>query len=100
MDGGYGRPLGMSKKKKGPTPKKTRIRLAVISESEASSRSVIEYGGEGTPIPFIGGDAKPNLIMECGACGVALIKGVAVSQLTGQVVLKCPTCGAYNETLN
>ena len=81
-------------KKKGPTPKKRRIRLMVIPEPEPNTRSVLIYTGDGTVMIQGAG----NITMECGQCGVPLIQGVNVSQVQS-MVLKCPNCGAFNETL-
>lgn len=84
----------MAPKRKGPTPKKRRIRLAVIPEPEPNTRSVLIYTGEGTVVMRGPG----NVTMECGNCGAPIIVGVKTSQLQN-LVFKCPNCGAFNETL-
>jgi predicted RNA-binding Zn-ribbon protein involved in translation (DUF1610 family) len=81
-------------KRKGPTPKKRHLRLAVIDEPEPGTRAVINFVGEGTVVMRGAG----NVVMECGACGVPLIVGVKTAQIQN-VVFKCPNCGAYNETV-
>jgi predicted RNA-binding Zn-ribbon protein involved in translation (DUF1610 family) len=80
--------------KKRKKPSKRRIRLAVIPEPEQGTRSVIIYTGEGTVVMRGGG----NVIMECGSCGARLVDGLKTAQLQG-IVLKCPQCQAFNETL-
>lgn len=80
--------------KKGPTPKKRKVRLNVIPEPEPNTRSVLIYTGEGTVV--MRGPGK--VTMECGNCGVPLIVGVNVAQIRG-VVFRCPSCGQFNESL-
>lgn len=82
--------------KKGPTPKRPRIRLTVIPEEQAVGRSVIAYQGEGT-VAMKGQFTR--LIMECGACGAPIVEGVMLEQLEN-LVFRCNGCGAYNQTLN
>jgi len=87
---------GSKKAKPGrATPKRPRrLRLAVIPEPEPGTRSVLIYTGEGTVIM----NGPGNLVMECGNCGVPLVKGVKTNQLRN-LVFKCPNCGAFNETI-
>ncbi len=97
----------MAKKKRKPTPKgvsgspkkrakqaKRHIQLMVIPEPEPNTRSVIVYTGEGTVVM----KGPGNAIMECGNCGVPLIEGVPVANIRN-IVFRCPSCGAFNETL-
>jgi hypothetical protein len=88
-------------KRKDPTPKKRRVRLAVIPEPDPKIRSILAPG-EGFPkdTPIMTGDkASPaSLVMECGGCGRALLVGIKTSQVQN-LVLKCPDCGAFNETI-
>jgi len=87
----------MAKKRKGPTPKKRtqrRIRMMVIPEPEPNTRSVLVYTGEGTVVMRGPG----NVIMECGNCQVPLTEGVGVAQVQS-LVLRCPNCGEFNESL-
>lgn len=75
----------------------THLRLAVIPEPEEGTRTVLAYQGEGTIA--IQGSTKPNLVMDCGACGVPLVAGVGVNQIIN-IVFRCKGCGAFNEALN
>jgi hypothetical protein len=86
----------MSKKRKGPTPRKQRLKLAVIPEPAPNTRSVLILDAPGT-ILLRGKDA-PNLILECGLCDSPLIVGMRTSQVENLVV-KCNGCGAFNETI-
>ena len=88
----------MAKKKaeKKPARKKTerRIRMMVIPEPEPNTRSVLVYTGAGTVLMRGPG----NVVMECGNCGAPLIVGMPVATLQS-VVLRCASCGAYNDSL-
>jgi hypothetical protein len=97
----------MAKKKRKPLPKGTsgspkkrakqaqrHIQLMVIPEPEANTRSVLNYVGEGT----VAMRGPGNVVMECGNCGVPLIVGVPVSAVQN-MVFRCQSCGAFNETL-
>ncbi len=84
----------MSNKQR-PSGKKPRVSLAVIPEPEPDTRSVLVYTGEGTVV--MRGDG--NLTIECGNCKAPLVVGLNTSQLQN-LVLKCPQCGEFNETLD
>jgi predicted RNA-binding Zn-ribbon protein involved in translation (DUF1610 family) len=89
----------MAKKKprKRPEPRtraKRRLQLMVIPEPEPNTRMVFVFEGEGTVVM----SGPGNVVMECGNCGVPLVDGVAVGNLLS-IVFKCPSCGAFNETL-
>jgi hypothetical protein len=86
----------MSKKRKGPTPPKRRLKLAVIPEPAPNTRSVLVLGEPGTII--MRGKDAPNLIFECGLCDSPLIVGMRTSQVQS-LVFKCNGCGAFNETI-
>jgi hypothetical protein len=43
------------------------------------------------------GSEKPSLSQDCGACGAPLIVGVSRGAIT-DLVLRCPACGAFNDT--
>jgi hypothetical protein len=90
----------MAKKKsaaKKPVRKRPQrhIQLRVIPEPEPNTRSVIVFTGEGTVVMR---GPKPNIVMECGNCAASLVEGVPVANLQS-LVLRCPNCGAFNETL-
>ncbi len=80
--------------KKGPTPRKTRIKLAVIPEPAPDTRTVLAPDPEVFPktAPVLQGDSNPNLRMVCGACGRTLVQGLKVGQFEN-IVFKCPDCG-------
>ena len=76
------------------------IKLRVISPAEAEGAAVLE------PTPDFPKDQaifanpeRPDLPpMVCGNCERVLVSGMELKQIT-QMVMKCPDCGALNETL-
>jgi len=93
----------MAKKKpRKPTPNKSipkkqakrHLRMMVIPEPKPNTRSVLVYMGEGT----IAMRGDGNVVMECGNCGAPLVDGVPTGNIQN-IVLKCPQCEAFNETL-
>jgi hypothetical protein len=85
----------VSKKKKGPTPKKHRIKLTVIPEPEKGTRTVFAPGTPG--MTFFRGPDR-NIELVCGSCEHVLVAGMKTSQFQG-IVFQCANCGAYNESL-
>lgn len=88
-----------SKKQQATKPKKKarakrHIRLMVIPEPEPNTRTVFHYTGEGTVVMR----GRGKTVMECGSCGVPLVIGLAVSEISS-LVFRCPNCGEFNETL-
>jgi len=71
-----------------------RLRMMVIPEPEPNTRAVLIYTGEGTVVM----QGEGNVTMECGNCSAPLIEGVPTGNIQN-IVLKCPQCGAFNETL-
>ncbi len=71
-----------------------RCRLQVIPEPDPDARSVFCLTGTGTVI-FQGFES--GLAMDCGKCGAPLVAGLRREQIRG-VVLKCNSCGAFNDT--
>ncbi len=69
-------------------------RLQVIPEPDPNTRAVHVLTGAGTVL--IAGDAR-GLSMDCGKCGASLVVGLRREQVQG-VVLKCNSCGAFNDT--
>jgi hypothetical protein len=88
------------KKKKGPTPKKHRLKMAVIPEPPPDSGQTIinptpEFAASGKP--FITSQ-RAKIILACGQCERILFKIDSTSQVQGGV-WKCPGCGACNTTI-
>jgi DNA-directed RNA polymerase subunit RPC12/RpoP len=67
------------------------VRLEVIPQPAEGARVVLVP--EKGPI-FMG--ENPGISYDCGTCGQALIEGVRAGQV-GNVVIRCPSCGAFNE---
>ena len=70
------------------------IRLRLIAEPKHGTRPILEFNGPGTVV-VQGGALEPPLI--CAQCGAHLVVGVARATLR-QLVFRCKTCGACNET--
>lgn len=70
----------------------TNRALRVIPEPDPKIRSVINFTGKGT-IAFTG---NGDLNLLCGQCKSMLVQGVGAS--LESVVIKCNSCGAYNDT--
>lgn len=85
----------MPRRRKGPTPKKHRLKLAVIPEPEPGTRTVMV---QGTPDTLLFEGEYPNISLLCGSCGNPLAVGVKTSQLHN-LVLQCAACSAFNETI-
>jgi len=81
-------------REKNPPAITERCRLQVIPEPDPDARSVFTLTGIGTIL--IQGDAC-GLSMDCGKCGASLIVGLKREQVQG-IVLKCNSCGAFNDT--
>ena len=71
-----------------------RRALTIIPKPTPWSRSVLGPA-EGLSGPLIKGSGRVDLV--CGECTEILAAGVADQQLQN-LVLRCPSCGAYNET--
>ena len=84
-------------KPEGPKyPRPQRIKLAVIPDPQGT-RAGIKYEGEGEGTVIMRGPG--HLTMECGNCGADLLVGVATSQVRN-MVFRCNSCKAWNETLD
>jgi hypothetical protein len=80
--------------KSGPLPITTHELLTVISQPDPDMRSVFEKTGEST-VFFVG--EFSGLSLDCGGCEAPLVLGLNRDQIRG-VVLRCRSCGAYNDT--
>lgn len=69
-----------------------KLKLDIISESEAKQRDGYIEPDDGPALEFGNGD----LIYTCGKCGEHLAEVQPNFRLT--VVLKCPECGSFNES--
>jgi phage FluMu protein Com len=74
---------------------KRHVRLRVIPQPEVGTRTVLVWEGP-MPGPVIQGEG--DVVMECGKCRKVLVEGMPVGNLRS-IVLRCPNCQAYNETL-
>ncbi len=71
-----------------------KIPLRLIPEPEEGTRSVIIFSGEGTVVmqgPATGRD------YVCARCGSTILAGIPRGQIQN-MVFKCASCGAFNET--
>ncbi len=68
--------------------------LNTIPEPAPGTRSVL-VPAEGLSGPLIKGSGPIDLV--CGGCGKVLAAAVGEQELQN-LVLKCPSCGAYDET--
>ncbi len=76
-----------------------RFKLTLLTaedvEDNRDSFLIIESQNRETRVIIDVGDAEP--VWECGSCGSALMVGVQPGQVRA-IVLRCPTCRAYNHT--
>ena len=74
-----------------------QIRMPVIAEPAAGTRTVLLQGGADD-----GADCRPMFTGEadvdqlCGGCGRILVEGIPLGQLRS-TVLRCGRCGAFND---
>jgi phage FluMu protein Com len=66
-------------------------KMKVISEEEASTRSVLAPSFQGTAIKGEG-----TLSYRCGSCDLTLLKDLHFKQVQ-HMVIKCGRCAAFNE---
>ena len=89
----------MARSKSGGHPgKRPQHKLRVIDKPEEGTRSVLQQaaGAEG---PFmIGSKGRGSMDYVCGSCGYVLLEEMGYRQSVVNVVLVCPSCGAYNDT--
>jgi DNA-directed RNA polymerase subunit RPC12/RpoP len=96
--------MAKAKTKRGRvTPRKSlprfHVQLRVIPEPRAGTRTVfVATDDVDESFVFFGGDTT-GLTFVCGHCGRPLMHGVARGQIVG-LVMKCPRCGEFNETLD
>lgn len=88
------KPKAVSKRRR----KKRVVAMMVISEAEAKDRSVIKFEGEGTVVFQGVGEGPPGVVMTCGSCSSPLVEGMPINRIQ-DLVLICPKCGAFNESL-
>jgi hypothetical protein len=70
--------------------------LLVVTAAEAGTRMIRESAKpRGEPIvTYVGGDTD----LTCGRCGVVLVKGTSEEVDLGDLCLRCPACGAVNDS--
>lgn len=92
----------MSNRKKAKNPgrpsqvRRGHFQLRVIPEPKPGTRSVIISASTDPDFVFMQG-ALEGIEFGCGNCGRILMRGVAPGQVVN-VVLKCPSCGHFNDT--
>jgi uncharacterized Zn finger protein len=62
----------------------------IIPEPTPGTRQVIDQ--KSLPVAVSSGDVN----VQCGSCGSVLIQGLVGAEF-GDIVIKCPRCGAFNE---
>jgi hypothetical protein len=72
------------------------VRMKVIPEPPRGRRSVIVAPRNDASYRFYRGGCDVNLV--CGQCGRELVSGLQDSGQLQSVVLKCPGCGAFNDS--
>ena len=77
-----------------PGRQRNKHRLTVIGESLLGARAALSLSRTGG-VFFAGSQEAPNLL--CGKCEWILVSGRLRGSL-GDLVLKCPRCGAFNDT--
>ena len=71
------------------------VRMAVVPEPPAGTRTVLAAVGECTA-PLLSGGGTEDL--RCGSCGGLLVEQGDALEMEGIVIL-CPSCQSYNECL-
>jgi hypothetical protein len=72
------------------------VRMKVIPEPARGKRAVLVAPRTDAAFRFYRGGADVDLL--CGDCGRELANGLQSSTHLQTVVLKCPTCGAFNDS--
>ncbi len=72
------------------------IRMKVIPEPSRKKRSVMVAPRDDASFRFYRGGNDVHL--ACGQCGRELVNGLQDAGQLQSVVLRCPGCGAYNDS--
>jgi hypothetical protein len=72
------------------------VRMKVIPQPVRGKRAVLVAPRTDASYRFYRGGADVDLL--CGDCGRELATGLQSSTHLQTVVLKCPSCGAYNDS--
>jgi hypothetical protein len=72
------------------------VRMKVIPEPARGKRSVLEASSLDPSYRFFHGGNDVDLL--CGQCGRELVTGLQSATHLQSVVLKCPDCGAFNDS--
>jgi len=72
------------------------IKLDIIQEPKELSRSVIHGRGSEVPPLFLG---HGSINYQCSQCGVVLAERIWKQSLSN-IVIQCPKCQSYNETVS
>lgn len=92
QSGGAGHRLRPTLPGMGGTEKR---RLNVIPEPAEDTRSVIVVQGDSA----VAMRGEGPLVWTCGSCGAWILDGMEPGQVQN-LVFRCHSCGAYNETLD
>lgn len=74
---------------------KEKRQLSVIKKPAEGTRSVINVQGEGT----VAMRGEGRMVWVCGGCREPILDGMEPGQVQN-LVFRCNSCGAYNETLD
>ena len=72
------------------------VRMKVIAEPARGKRSVIVAPSTDASYRFYRGGCDVDLL--CGQCGRELVVGLQDAMQLQSVVLRCPGCGAFNDS--
>lgn len=71
--------------------------LPVVGSQDAGARPVLGYTCYPELRPFSTGPGDLNLV--CGGCGFVLVAGSTTSDERPALLIRCPSCGGYNDLL-
>jgi hypothetical protein len=69
--------------------------LSVVERQEIGERPVIGFTGYPELRPFSSGAGELNLL--CGVCGFVLVEGATDADGRPLMLIRCPSCGGYND---
>jgi hypothetical protein len=71
------------------------VALSVVDRREIGDRPVIAFTGYPVLQPFSTGPGELNLL--CGTCGFVLVAGTSPAAGRPRMLIRCPSCGGYND---
>lgn len=72
--------------------------LRIVDEASTEGRSVLIKSGEPGPFFVRQGPARGDINLICGNCDFILVEGLQAADSLQNLILKCPECGACNDT--